>query len=73
MASELFGENLGNSHDGRDAASVLARQASYFYVVGGSFQSSTSALSTQFILSGRFHISLFSGFDFELKLMNLKT
>ena len=71
MASELFGENLGNSHDGRDAASVLARQASYFYVVGGSFQSSTSALS--FFLSGRFHISLFSGFDFELKLMNLKT
>ena len=67
MASELFGENLGNSHDGRDAASVLARQASYFYVVGAEFQ---SALSTQLFLSGRY----FSVFwiDFELKRMNLK-
>ena len=50
MASELFGENLGNSHDGRDAASVLARQASYFYVVGAEFQSPTSALSTELFI-----------------------
>ena len=69
MASELFGENLGNSHDGRDAASVLARQASYFYVVGAEFQSLTSAFSTQLFFSGRY----FSVFwiDFEIKRMNL--
>ena len=71
MASELFGENLGNSHDGRDAASVLARQASYFYVVGAEFQLPTSAQHSAFFCPA--DISLFSEFDFESKLMNLKT